>query len=163
MLVFRWQNSNKEWSEHKNIKGLKKESNKKGTENTVEARNTSNNLYYGLCWIVKLLTSLKTCEALIIWMQKWLNLNIWQGMREREKGRFLNMIGGTPLKISFCYLRIMTCGFPMWKTEMLWALFNLFTRVQNADIRILMCYLPVCTIIHLHTCFLCILKAVMPE
>jgi hypothetical protein len=164
MSVFRWQNSNKEWSEHKNIKGLKKKSNKKGTGNTMQARNASNSLYYVLCWIVKLLTQLKTCEALIICMQKWLNLNIWQGVRHREwGGRFLNMIGAMPLKISFCDLRILKCGFLMWKSEMLWDLLNPFTRVQNADVGVPLSYLPVCTIIHIHTYFLCILKALISE
>ena len=67
----------------------------------MQASNASNSLCYGLCWIVKLLTLQRTCEALIKCVQKWLNLGICLGERERSL-RCCNVIGDLRLKTSLC-------------------------------------------------------------
>lgn len=77
--------------------------------------------------------------------------------------RVLNMIGAPRVKTSFSDLRILpriTLVSPYGKDEMLWDLLNLFTRVQNADIGVLLSYLSVCTIIHLHSYFFMCVRSI---
>jgi hypothetical protein len=95
--VFRWQNSNKERGE------LRTENGKKAMRRERYASsNTSNNLCYGLCWIVKLLTSLKNMWGLDHVRAKVAHSQYLTSGREGGGVQFVNVIGASPLKISFC-------------------------------------------------------------